>query len=180
MLRPRSFIEENAISFCFLRFHFQQSFSNDALFNFWSCNEFLFSFQTAPKDQLLVFELKDGWGPLCKFLGVEVPNKPFPHENKNAEFAEKFFRSHPLAQRIKREALISGCCLTALLLYGSYKLARNPSSIKRCFDNSLQFFNSLKLRQLYSYKYVAVLLKKLNSTNFIIVLMLIVIYCVFY
>jgi Sulfotransferase domain len=29
--------------------------------------------------RLLVFNVKEGWGPLCEFLGVEVPDEPFPH-----------------------------------------------------------------------------------------------------
>jgi hypothetical protein len=36
---------------------------------------------SVPKDRLLVFEVKDGWGPLCAFLGVPVPETPFPREN---------------------------------------------------------------------------------------------------
>ena len=34
-----------------------------------------------PADQLLLFSVKDGWGPLCSFLGVPVPDGPFPREN---------------------------------------------------------------------------------------------------
>jgi len=34
-----------------------------------------------PPEQLLVFEAKQGWGPLCKFLDRPVPDKPFPHLN---------------------------------------------------------------------------------------------------
>jgi len=34
-----------------------------------------------PKEQLLEFSVKDGWGPLCKFLGVSAPSGPFPHVN---------------------------------------------------------------------------------------------------
>ena len=34
-----------------------------------------------PPGRLLVYEVKQGWGPLCGFLGVEVPDKPFPHLN---------------------------------------------------------------------------------------------------
>jgi hypothetical protein len=30
---------------------------------------------------LLVYDVKDGWGPLCDFLGVEVPPEDFPHVN---------------------------------------------------------------------------------------------------
>ncbi|WP_300380180.1 sulfotransferase family protein [Henriciella sp.] len=42
--------------------------------------------QTIPADQLLVFEVRQGWGPLCDFLGVEAPDEPFPRTNNRAEF----------------------------------------------------------------------------------------------
>jgi len=32
-----------------------------------------------PQDRLLEYNVKEGWGPLCKFLDVPVPDKPFPH-----------------------------------------------------------------------------------------------------
>ncbi|MBL4622108.1 MAG: hypothetical protein JKY89_06890 [Immundisolibacteraceae bacterium] len=43
--------------------------------------------QAVPSDQLLVFEVRDGWQPLCAFLGVPVPaNEPFPKLNEAARF----------------------------------------------------------------------------------------------
>ncbi len=33
------------------------------------------------KDTLLEFNAKQGWGPLCEFLGVPVPDFPFPRVN---------------------------------------------------------------------------------------------------
>jgi sulfotransferase family protein len=42
-----------------------------------------------PKDRLLVYEVKEGWGPLCEFLGVEEPDKPFPHLNDAAEMRRR-------------------------------------------------------------------------------------------
>jgi len=40
-----------------------------------------------PADRLLVYEVKEGWEPLCRFLGVEVPkDKPFPRLNDSADF----------------------------------------------------------------------------------------------
>jgi len=39
-----------------------------------------------PKERLLEFELEDGWGPLCAFLGKDVPDVPFPRVNEAAEF----------------------------------------------------------------------------------------------
>eukprot|EP01059_Diplonema_ambulator_P011574 TRINITY_DN21564_c0_g1_i1.p1 TRINITY_DN21564_c0_g1~~TRINITY_DN21564_c0_g1_i1.p1 ORF type:complete len:281 (+),score=62.38 TRINITY_DN21564_c0_g1_i1:213-1055(+) len=40
--------------------------------------------QTVPKDRLLEYSVKDGWGPLCEFLGKPVPQDPFPHVNDSA------------------------------------------------------------------------------------------------
>lgn len=39
-----------------------------------------------PPERLLVYEVKQGWEPLCKFLGVDVPADPYPSENTRAEF----------------------------------------------------------------------------------------------
>lgn len=36
--------------------------------------------------RFLEFEVAQGWGPLCAFLGVPVPAEPFPHENESAAF----------------------------------------------------------------------------------------------
>lgn len=36
---------------------------------------------TVPADRLLVFDVRQGWGPLCQFLGVPVPDEPFPRVN---------------------------------------------------------------------------------------------------
>lgn len=43
---------------------------------------------TIPAEQLLVFQVKEGWGPLCGFLGLAVPDGPFPRSNDRAEFWE--------------------------------------------------------------------------------------------
>jgi hypothetical protein len=40
-------------------------------------------------DELLVFDVAEGWEPLCTFLGVPVPNMPFPRTNSTAEFREQ-------------------------------------------------------------------------------------------
>jgi len=38
--------------------------------------------QHVPPEKLLAFDVKQGWEPLCTFLGVPVPDgKPFPHVN---------------------------------------------------------------------------------------------------
>ena len=42
--------------------------------------------QAVPADRLLEYEVKQGWEPLCDFLGVAVPAEPFPHLNDSASF----------------------------------------------------------------------------------------------
>lgn len=44
---------------------------------------------TIPARQLLVYQVKDGWGPLCAFLGVPEPDGPFPRTNDRGEFWDK-------------------------------------------------------------------------------------------
>ncbi|WP_193163650.1 sulfotransferase family protein [Microbulbifer hainanensis] len=39
-----------------------------------------------PAGQLLMFDVRDGWGPLCDFLEVREPNFEFPQENAAGEF----------------------------------------------------------------------------------------------
>ena len=39
-----------------------------------------------PPERLLVFEARDGWAPLCAFLGAEVPKTPYPRSNTRDEF----------------------------------------------------------------------------------------------
>ena len=45
--------------------------------------------RAVPADQLLVWEVTDGWEPLCEFLGVPVPSQPLPHSNDRATFLDR-------------------------------------------------------------------------------------------
>jgi hypothetical protein len=42
-----------------------------------------------PADRLLVFEVRQGWGPLCEFLGSPEPDEPFPRTNHREEFWDR-------------------------------------------------------------------------------------------
>src|SRR3990167_7933343 len=41
---------------------------------------------TIPAERLLVFSVTEGWGPLCNFLNVPIPEAPFPHLNNTDAF----------------------------------------------------------------------------------------------
>ena len=45
--------------------------------------------RVCPKERLLEFDLKEGWDPLCAFLGKEKPAVPFPRLNERGSLAER-------------------------------------------------------------------------------------------
>ncbi len=67
-----------------------------------------------PPERLLVYEIKEGWGPLCESLGVPVPDKPFPHLNEARELRRSVRLLSALAIAVPALALTT---LAALLLH---------------------------------------------------------------
>jgi Sulfotransferase domain len=45
--------------------------------------------RTVAPERLLVWEVGEGWEPLCEFLDVPVPADPLPHANDRGEFVER-------------------------------------------------------------------------------------------
>ena len=48
--------------------------------------------QHVPPEKLLIFQVKEGWEPLCAFLDVPVPDAPFPHVNDRETMLRRFKR----------------------------------------------------------------------------------------
>ena len=42
--------------------------------------------QSITDDRLLCFDVRDGWAPLCEFLGRPIPDEDFPRTNNASEF----------------------------------------------------------------------------------------------
>jgi hypothetical protein len=42
--------------------------------------------QVIPPERLLVYNLAEGWAPLCAFLGVAEPDTPMPKVNTSEDF----------------------------------------------------------------------------------------------
>ncbi|KAK8051551.1 hypothetical protein PG993_002936 [Apiospora rasikravindrae] len=59
-----------------------------------------------PEEQLLNYDLKQGWGPLCEFLGKPVPDMPFPQANKRKE--------HVARVRAKQNMFLKAMCKKTL------------------------------------------------------------------
>ena len=71
--------------------------------------------QSVPRDRLLVYEVKEGWKPLCEFLGVEVPSdKPFPHLNDSGDFRRMVRTRFAIALAVPAILALAG--LTTLIL----------------------------------------------------------------
>jgi hypothetical protein len=47
-----------------------------------------------PPERLLEFNAKEGWEPLCRFLGKEVPKSEFPRSNESASFKKRIDSSY--------------------------------------------------------------------------------------
>ncbi len=66
-----------------------------------------------PTERLLVFDVKEGWEPLCRFLESPVPAGPFPHLNDR----ERMLRMVQTAKGIGRlSALVAASVLMVTIL----------------------------------------------------------------
>lgn len=45
--------------------------------------------RSLPAERLLVYEVNQGWAPLCNFLGLPLPEAPFPQVNSTDEFKNR-------------------------------------------------------------------------------------------
>ena len=75
-----------------------------------------------PASQLLVYRVGEGWERLCQFLQAEVPDCPFPHENKAGQagnIVEKY-QKFTIFRRAESEVRLSllGLTLGATLIAG--------------------------------------------------------------
>jgi len=73
-----------------------------------------------PEEKLLVFNVKQGWEPLCAFLGVDAPDEPFPRSNETKHMIE-------LIEAIKRRVRMMNAVAvggTALLMAGTAYLVQ--------------------------------------------------------
>jgi len=76
-----------------------------------------------PPERLLVYEVAQGWKPMCEFLGVEEPDEPFLRRNDAHEFrkiAMKRQMSATLAPMARAVAVVASLVLAALLLRSEY------------------------------------------------------------
>jgi hypothetical protein len=73
--------------------------------------------RSVPPDRLLVYEVSEGWGPLCSFLGVPVPEgEPFPRLNDAAEMRARIRRGGLIVRAVALAVLAALGLILAWLL----------------------------------------------------------------
>lgn len=71
-----------------------------------------------PSEKLLIFNVKDGWDPLCQFLGVPIPtNSSFPHTNNREKVQRNIRRTRLLVWSLPVVYLFAGILLFLLFRY---------------------------------------------------------------
>ncbi len=68
-------------------------------------------------ERLLVFQVSEGWEPLCEFLGVPVPDGPFPHVN-DAKSLKRRFAGIRWGTRLAPAALLVAGAVGAVAVLG--------------------------------------------------------------
>lgn len=81
--------------------------------------------QLVPKDRLCEYRLGDGWEPLCRFLGKDVPELDFPHENDRmeVEYGWYYLRIWIFKAALRKVSLyaLAGAATSALLFFANRK-----------------------------------------------------------
>ena len=76
--------------------------------------------RTVPPDKLLVFNVKQGWAPLCEFLGKPLPEQPFPSVNDRNTFK----RIVRLANLLFATIVVVGVVAGAVTLAATVRVVR--------------------------------------------------------
>jgi hypothetical protein len=69
-----------------------------------------------PPERLLVFDVREGWAPLCDFLGVEAPEEPFPRLNEAREMRSRLLGLVVLSAAAPALAVLTGVAATVFLV----------------------------------------------------------------
>lgn len=79
-----------------------------------------------PPENLLEYRVSSGWKPLCDYLGMPVPNTPFPRSNDTEQFVERCrTQNRRQMMNVIFRAMVVGVpilatCLSATLAYSHW------------------------------------------------------------
>jgi len=69
-----------------------------------------------PPERLLVFDVREGWAPLCDFLGVEAPDEPFPRLNEARQMRRRLLGLVALSAAAPTLAVLTGVAASVFLV----------------------------------------------------------------
>ncbi|KXH64121.1 hypothetical protein CSAL01_10896 [Colletotrichum salicis] len=89
--RAKYVAEIDDITFTWLKYTFDAETKNEVLEKARDGyrNHYATIRRETPPERLLNYNLKDGWEPLCAFLGKPIPDVPFSHVNDHEAYHEK-------------------------------------------------------------------------------------------
>ncbi len=67
-------------------------------------------------ERLLVFDVREGWDPLCEFFGVEPPDGPFPHLNEARKMRRRLLGLVVLSAAAPALAVLAGVAASVFLI----------------------------------------------------------------
>ena len=72
------------------------------------CDSIKHAINKVPAKDLLIWNVKDGWEPLCSFLEKPMPNGPIPHENKSGtSWMYDYAWQSPFVKSVEKTAIKS-------------------------------------------------------------------------
>lgn len=84
--------------------------------------------QRVAPDKLLVYNVKEGWEPLCRFLGVEVPvDQPFPHVNDRVSFTGNLVWQRARANIVSGLAVAGAVSVVLAVVFALRRLVRRDA-----------------------------------------------------
>ena len=78
-----------------------------------------------PPERLLVFDVREGWAPLCAFLGVEAPDEPFPRLNEAREMRRRLIGLVALSAAAPALAVLAALAGVAATVFLARRFARS-------------------------------------------------------
>jgi hypothetical protein len=81
-----------------------------------------------PPERLLVYEVNEGWGPLCAFLGVPEPDEPFPRLNDTAQMQRGMLAMRALSVAVRVTLVLSVAAALVLFLRRARDRRESPAS----------------------------------------------------
>ena len=75
-----------------------------------------------PEGRRLEWKLEEGWEPLCRFLGKEVPDEPFPRVNDGQDFVERVQIMRRLAWKQIAGKFLPWVLFAGTAVFGIYKM----------------------------------------------------------